>query len=95
MKISLQKEISRAIDSYPQLSFKRWCLCWPGQVVLATSNIYWTAEVTQANRFSLLLCNAFNIFLCLYILKFLNNANLNIKLLHLCGYCYSVTFTIF
>ena len=49
MKFSLQEEMSRAIDSYPQLSFKQWCLRWPGQVVLATSNIYWTAEVTQVS----------------------------------------------
>ena len=47
MKISLEEEMSRAIDSYPQLPFKQWCLCWPGQIVLATSIIYWTAEVTQ------------------------------------------------
>ncbi|XP_076804480.1 dynein axonemal heavy chain 3-like isoform X3 [Clavelina lepadiformis] len=50
MKLSIREETSRAVDAYPQFPFKQWCLQWPGQVILATSNIYWTAEVTQAIR---------------------------------------------
>uniref|UniRef100_H2YSE4 AAA+ ATPase domain-containing protein n=1 Tax=Ciona savignyi TaxID=51511 RepID=H2YSE4_CIOSA len=48
MKISIRESMSRSVDAYPEMPFKQWCLQWPGQVVLATSIIYWTAEVTQA-----------------------------------------------
>jgi len=49
MKISIREAMSLAVDSYPRTPFKQWCLSWPGQVILATSNIYWTAEVTQVS----------------------------------------------
>ena len=47
MKKSINQSITQAVESYPTLSFKEWCLKWPGQVVLATGNIYWAAEVTE------------------------------------------------
>nr|XP_026694595.1 dynein heavy chain 3, axonemal isoform X2 [Ciona intestinalis] len=48
MKLSINESMSRAVDAFPKMPFKHWCLRWPGQIVLATSIIYWTAEVTQA-----------------------------------------------
>uniref|UniRef100_H2YSD8 AAA+ ATPase domain-containing protein n=1 Tax=Ciona savignyi TaxID=51511 RepID=H2YSD8_CIOSA len=50
MKISIRESMSRSVDAYPEMPFKQWCLQWPGQVVLATSIIYWTAEVTQCHK---------------------------------------------
>lgn len=47
MKDSLRDVSERAIKAYDETPFKEWCLRWPGQVILAVSNIYWTLEVTQ------------------------------------------------
>jgi len=47
MKLSLQEVMSEAVTAYPQNLRTEWVLSWPGQVVLASSIIYWTKEVTQ------------------------------------------------
>ncbi|CAH3192981.1 unnamed protein product, partial [Porites evermanni] len=48
MKLSLQEVMSEAVNAYPLNPRTEWVLAWPGQVVLASSIIYWTMEVTQA-----------------------------------------------
>ncbi|XP_068702145.1 dynein axonemal heavy chain 3-like [Montipora foliosa] len=48
MKLSLQEVMSEAVTAYPHNPRTEWVLAWPGQVVLASSIIYWTMEVTQA-----------------------------------------------
>ncbi|XP_041110137.1 dynein heavy chain 3, axonemal-like isoform X2 [Polyodon spathula] len=48
MKESLQQALLRSITAYPQTPRHHWVLHWPGQVVLATSIIYWTLELSQA-----------------------------------------------
>ncbi|XP_067861511.1 dynein axonemal heavy chain 3-like [Heptranchias perlo] len=48
MKRSLGEVMLRAIDAYPEASREEWVLNWPGQIVLASSIVYWTAAVSQA-----------------------------------------------
>ncbi|XP_051776026.1 dynein axonemal heavy chain 3-like isoform X1 [Erpetoichthys calabaricus] len=48
MKESLQLVMMKSITAYPETLRQNWVLQWPGQVVLATSAIYWTMEVSQA-----------------------------------------------
>ncbi|KAH3881436.1 hypothetical protein DPMN_005362, partial [Dreissena polymorpha] len=48
MKLSLKEVSLKATDGYGKTSRREWVLQWPGQVVLAASQIHWTAEVTQA-----------------------------------------------
>ncbi|KAG2469298.1 DYH7 protein, partial [Polypterus senegalus] len=48
MKESLQLVMMKSITAYPETLRQHWVLQWPGQVVLATSAIYWTMEVSQA-----------------------------------------------
>ena len=50
MKLSLQEVMSEAVTAYPQSPRTEWVLSWPGQVVLASSIIYWTKEVTQVGQ---------------------------------------------
>ena len=50
MKLSLQEVMSEAVTAYPQSARTEWVLSWPGQVVLASSIIYWTKEVTQVGQ---------------------------------------------
>jgi len=47
MKMSLREVSLRATDAYAKIPRGEWVLQWPGQVVLAASQIHWTAEVTQ------------------------------------------------
>ena len=47
MKLSLQAVTAQAVRMYAQTQRKQWVLNWPGQVVLASSTIHWTLEVTQ------------------------------------------------
>ena len=47
MKLSLRSVSVQAVEAYTKKSRREWVLEWPGQVVLATSQIHWTAEVTQ------------------------------------------------
>ncbi|EDV21418.1 uncharacterized protein TRIADDRAFT_60039 [Trichoplax adhaerens] len=48
MKKSIRQEIEDSLADYLDSSRKEWILLWPGQVVLACSQIFWTAEVSQA-----------------------------------------------
>lgn len=47
MKLSLRMVSIRAVEAYKKKPRNEWVLEWPGQVVLAASQIHWTAEVTQ------------------------------------------------
>ena len=57
MKLSLQEVMSEAVTAYPQNPRTDWVLSWPGQVVLASSIIYWTKEVTQVGQEMILAVN--------------------------------------
>lgn len=46
---SIRDVMKKAIENYPLTAFKEWCLQWPGQVILAASNVYWTADVTKVS----------------------------------------------
>ncbi|XP_078090943.1 dynein axonemal heavy chain 3-like [Mustelus asterias] len=48
MKMSLGEVMMQAITAYPEASREQWVLTWPGQIVLASSMVYWTAAVSQA-----------------------------------------------
>ncbi|XP_076448252.1 dynein axonemal heavy chain 3-like [Babylonia areolata] len=48
MKLSLREVMGKAVAAYPTTKRTDWVLQWPGQIVLAASQIHWTAEVTQA-----------------------------------------------
>ncbi|GAB1598116.1 dynein heavy chain 3, axonemal-like [Argonauta hians] len=48
MKLSLRQEMVKAIESFPHNHRNKWVLMWPGQVVLAASQVHWTAEITKA-----------------------------------------------
>lgn len=48
MLASMRKVISDAVVAYKQTPRKKWVLDWPGQVIICSSSIYWTAEVIQA-----------------------------------------------
>ena len=43
-----EREREREIQAYATADRVKWCLEWPGQVVLATDCIYWTDEMTTA-----------------------------------------------
>jgi dynein heavy chain len=45
---SLKDLAKRALESYPKIQRTEWSKLWPGQIVLAVSQIYWTGEVEQA-----------------------------------------------
>lgn len=47
MKLSLKEVMKKAVKEYPAIPRKDWVVKWPGQVVLAASQIHWTSEVTQ------------------------------------------------
>lgn len=47
MKMSLKEEMGKAVKAYSLTKRGEWVLQWPGQIVLAASQIHWTAEVTQ------------------------------------------------
>ena len=48
MRLSVKQVIQKAIASYPSTPRTTWVLNWAGQAVLAGSQTYWTAEVTEA-----------------------------------------------
>ncbi|XP_064633532.1 dynein axonemal heavy chain 3-like isoform X2 [Lineus longissimus] len=48
MKLSLRETMTKATAAYPNTPRKDWVMNWPGQVVLASSSIHWTTEVTNA-----------------------------------------------
>ncbi|KAF4078180.1 hypothetical protein AMELA_G00196410 [Ameiurus melas] len=47
---SVKDVIKRARMAYPESKRSQWVCDWPGQVVLCTSQIYWTLEVHDAIR---------------------------------------------
>ena len=49
MKMSLMEVMKKAVKEYPTIPRKDWVVKWPGQVVLAASQIHWTSEVTQVS----------------------------------------------
>ncbi|KAL3318377.1 Dynein heavy chain 1, axonemal [Cichlidogyrus casuarinus] len=48
MRYSLRNIIAKALAAYKCVKREQWVLEWPGQVVIAVCQTYWTAEVTQA-----------------------------------------------
>lgn len=47
MKSSLTNIIKESVESYKVSPRKDWVIDWPGQIVLAGSQIYWTKEVEE------------------------------------------------
>lgn len=45
---SMRMVIKEATDDYLKVDRKKWVLDWPGQVVICTSQIYWTLDSEQA-----------------------------------------------
>jgi len=45
---SLKSLSKQALEAYPTTLRTEWSKLWPGQVVLAISQIYWTTEVEKA-----------------------------------------------
>eukprot|EP00118_Oscarella_pearsei_P012540 m.93002 g.93002 ORF g.93002 m.93002 type:complete len:4173 (+) comp36767_c0_seq9:102-12620(+) len=48
MRRSLKQIISDALEAYKETPRTEWVLGWPGQVVIAGCQTYWTTQVTQA-----------------------------------------------
>lgn len=48
MKDSVHKIMSQAVEAYMQTERENWIKEWPGQVVLAGSQVYWTQGATDA-----------------------------------------------
>ncbi|XP_077987554.1 dynein axonemal heavy chain 3-like isoform X2 [Glandiceps talaboti] len=47
MKRSIGEVMAKAVQSYTSTPRKEWVLKWPGQVILASSNIHWTMDVCK------------------------------------------------
>jgi dynein heavy chain len=47
MKSSLVNIVKESVEAYKNTPRKDWVIDWPGQIVLAGSQIYWTAEVEE------------------------------------------------
>ncbi|XP_032823200.2 dynein axonemal heavy chain 3 [Petromyzon marinus] len=50
MLSSIRSVIKEAVNAYNQVPRRKWVLDWPGQVVICSSTIYWTSEVSEAIR---------------------------------------------
>ncbi|XP_053933024.1 dynein axonemal heavy chain 1 [Cuculus canorus] len=48
MKASVRDNIERSVRVYPETPRATWVLQWPGQVVIAGCQIFWTKEVSEA-----------------------------------------------
>uniref|UniRef100_A0A6I8PKH9 Dynein axonemal heavy chain 1 n=1 Tax=Ornithorhynchus anatinus TaxID=9258 RepID=A0A6I8PKH9_ORNAN len=48
MKSSIRDFIKRSIKAYPQVRKTTWVLSWPGQVIIAGCQTFWTQEVSEA-----------------------------------------------
>ncbi|XP_049894014.1 dynein axonemal heavy chain 1 [Epinephelus moara] len=48
MKATLRDNIDRSLKVYPEQPRVEWVLSWPGQVVIAGCQVFWTAEVSEA-----------------------------------------------
>jgi len=47
---SVRKVLGESHAAYSDTARNMWVLEWPGQTVICTSSIYWTAEVTEAMK---------------------------------------------
>lgn len=45
---SMRMVIKEATEDYPKVDRKKWVLEWPGQVVICSSQIYWTLDSEHA-----------------------------------------------
>ena len=50
MKLSLKEVMRKAVEAYPVTPRNEWVINWPGQVVLASSTIHWTTEVSEVSN---------------------------------------------
>jgi hypothetical protein len=50
MKRSVRDQISRAFEAYATVPREQWVQQWPGQVVIAVGQTYWTTGVHEAIR---------------------------------------------
>ncbi|XP_032892704.1 dynein heavy chain 1, axonemal [Amblyraja radiata] len=48
MKASVKDNIRRSLKTYPETLRTEWVLIWPGQVVIAGCQTFWTMEVAEA-----------------------------------------------
>nr|XP_023655546.1 dynein heavy chain 1, axonemal [Paramormyrops kingsleyae] len=48
MKATLRDNIERSLQDYPEKTRTEWVLHWPGQVVIAGCQTFWTTEVSRA-----------------------------------------------
>ncbi|TNN40910.1 Dynein heavy chain 1, axonemal [Liparis tanakae] len=48
MKATLRDNIDRSLNVYPEQPRVEWVLSWPGQVVIAGCQVFWTSEVSEA-----------------------------------------------
>ncbi|XP_042561677.1 dynein axonemal heavy chain 1-like [Clupea harengus] len=48
MKASLREDINRSLKAYPQKPRTEWVLSWPGQVVIAGCQTFWTTEMSES-----------------------------------------------
>ncbi|XP_056267415.1 dynein axonemal heavy chain 1 [Pseudoliparis swirei] len=48
MKATLRDNIDRSLKVYPEQPRVEWVLSWPGQVVIAGCQVFWTSEVSEA-----------------------------------------------
>ncbi|XP_035245196.1 dynein heavy chain 1, axonemal isoform X1 [Anguilla anguilla] len=48
MKASLRDNIDRSLQEYPEKARTEWVLSWPGQVVIAGCQTFWTLEVSES-----------------------------------------------
>jgi len=47
---SVRKVLGESHQAYHDTARNMWVLEWPGQMVICTSSIYWTAEVSDAMK---------------------------------------------
>ncbi|XP_077458505.1 dynein axonemal heavy chain 1 [Stigmatopora argus] len=48
MTATVRDYIERSLIVYPEVPREEWVLSWPGQVVIAGCQVYWTSEVSEA-----------------------------------------------
>uniref|UniRef100_A0A3Q3E168 Dynein, axonemal, heavy chain 1 n=1 Tax=Labrus bergylta TaxID=56723 RepID=A0A3Q3E168_9LABR len=48
MKATLRDNIDHSLKVYPEQPRTEWVLSWPGQVVIAGCQVFWTTEVSEA-----------------------------------------------
>ncbi|XP_059505480.1 dynein axonemal heavy chain 1 [Stegostoma tigrinum] len=48
MRESVKDNIERSLKTYPETKRAEWVLIWPGQVVIAGCQTFWTMEVSEA-----------------------------------------------